>query len=42
MKSRIVQAILILIVFAVGVVLFNSGSNDTPATDSSGYVPPSP
>ncbi len=42
MKSRVLQAIILLIVFVIGVVLFNSGNNDTPTTDSSGYVPPSP
>ncbi len=45
MKSRIVQLILLLAVFALGVVTFNSCSNSTGSADSSngeGYIPPAP
>ncbi len=41
MKSRIVQAIIILVVFAIGCAFFMS-NNSAPTEDSSGYVPPSP
>lgn len=39
-RSRIIQAILLLVVFIVAVALFNSG--DAPTESTSEYVPPSP
>ncbi len=41
MKSRIVQAIILIIVFVGAIVLFSSNSG-TPIEDNSGYLPPSP
>ncbi len=42
--SRIVQLVLLLVVFAVGVACCNSNSTSTPddTTSGEGYVPPSP
>ncbi len=42
MKSRILQAIILIIVFVTAIVLFNSGSSSAPVEDNSGYLPPSP
>lgn len=45
MKSRLVQLILILVVFVVGVMAFNSCSESTGSSDTTsgeGYIPPVP
>lgn len=42
MKSRILQAIILLVVFILGVALFSSGGGSTAVETNSEYVPPSP
>ena len=42
MKSRILQAILLIILFVVGVVVFNSMKSTPTEVSNEGYIPPSP
>ncbi len=42
MKSRIIQGVLLLIVFAIGCALFVNRDNNGATEDNGGYVPPSP
>ncbi len=42
MKSRIVQAVLLVVLFTLGVVVFNSMSTPSSEGPSDGYVAPSP
>jgi hypothetical protein len=42
MKSRIVQALLLIILFVLGVIVFNSMNAPQPEVSNEGYVPPSP
>jgi hypothetical protein len=43
MKSRILQALALIVLFVLGVVLFGGGSSsEGSSTSTEGYVPPSP